>query len=182
MRYIFYTFILFLSLNFSLIDTVYSSQTDSKSTKSQVKRNWNFESKLVGIDKEKMLFLTTKSINSLNLDFPYNGKNHGEIILRNSKKYEIEILFSIDKGQILCDVSVCRGKIKFDSSPSIKFIGGKSVDRRSDIIILQKDEHLIELLKSSKKVLIEIPLYREGNQILEFNIEGLDLEKLNLDK
>jgi hypothetical protein len=161
---------------------VYSSQTDPKSTKGQVKRNWKFESQLVGIDKEKMLFLTTRSINSLNLNFPYNGKNYGEITLRNSKQYEIEILFSIDKGQILCDVYVCRGKIKFDSSPSIKFIGEKSSDRSSNVLFIRKDEQLIELLKSSKKVLIEIPLYRDGNQILEFNVEGLNLERLNLEK
>ena len=180
MKVIFLT--LLLLSNFILISNVHSSSQKDIKTSPQKKSNWKYQSQLVGIDKVEMKFLTTRSLNSLNLNFPYNGKNYGEITFRNSEKHGIEILFSIDKGQIQCGLYVCEGRIKFDNSQSIEFDGDEPSSRSNDTIFIRKNDNVIELFKTSKKVFIEVPLYREGNQILEFNIEGLNLDRLNITK
>lgn len=162
------------------VNNVYSTQSDSKLIKNQSKNNWKYETKLVGIDKMKMVFGSTRSINSLNLSFPYNGRNHGEIVIRNSEKVkEIEILFLIDKGQILCDLDNCVGRIKFDSNSSREFSGSKPRDS-SDMIFIYERKEILESILSSKKVFIEVPMWNQGKQILEFNVDGLNIDKLQL--
>jgi hypothetical protein len=180
MRVLFLIF--FLLSNSLVVNNVFSTSQKDIKTPTPKKTNWNYQSQLVGIDKVEMKFLTTRSLNSLNLNFPYNGKNYGEITFRNSEKHGIRILFSIDKGQIQCGVYVCKGRIKFDNTQSIEFNGDEPSSGSNDTIFIRKNDNLIELFKSSKKVFIEVPLYREGNQILEFNIEGLNLELLNITK
>jgi hypothetical protein len=150
-----------------------------KSQSSTPKENWEYTNQLVGIDKNLMLFASTTSTNSLNLRFPYNGTNKGELTIRKTKKNGTELIFEVNKGQFLCDLYTCSGKIKFDSSPSIRFTGSKPADHSSNMIFLNNSTGLIESIKKSKKASIEIPMYQEGNQILEFNVEGLDLNRLN---
>lgn len=153
-------------------DTKYSSSIQPK------KENWRYSTDLVGIDKEKMSWIETKSLNSLDLKFPYNGINRGELTIRKSKG-KTELIFSINKGQILCDIYTCKGRIKFDTSPSIPFTGVKPSDGTSNMIFINDSSILIQKIKDSKRVSIEVEMYQSGNQILEFNVGNLNLEYLN---
>jgi len=171
------------SVNFLIVNNIYSSPPkEVKQNQTKEKTNWKFESRLIGIDKIKMSFLKTKSLNSLDLQFPYNGKNFGEIILRYSEKNDLEILLTVDKGQIQCGISDCKGRIKFGNSPSIEFEGTPPSDRSSNVIFIDNENDLVKLFQSSTKVLIEIPMYQSGNQILEFNVSGLNIEMLGRNK
>ena len=182
MKRLFYVICIF-SINFLLLNNVYPSPPkEVKQNQTKEKTNWKFESGLFGIDKMKISFLTTKSINSLDLDFPYNGKNFGEITIRYSEKYQLEIIFRVDKGQIQCGIGNCEGRIKFDDSPSIEFKGNPPSDRSNKVIFIKNQDSLLKLIQSSTKVLIEIPMYQGGDQILEFNVSGLNIDMLGLNK
>jgi hypothetical protein len=152
-------------------------QNDTKvtSTAPTKNENWNYSTSLVGIDKEKMSWIETRSLNSLNLKFPYNGINRGELTIRKSKG-KTELIFTINKGQILCDLYTCKGRIKFDSSPSILFTGDKPSNGTSNMIFISNSSDFIQRIKKSKSVSIEVELYQEGNQILDFNVENLNLD------
>lgn len=153
-----------------------NSQNDTKvtSTTPTKNENWNYSTSLVGIDNEKMSWIETKSLNSLNLKFPYSGINRGELTIRKSKG-KTELILTINKGQILCDLYTCKGRIKFDSSSSISFTGDKPSDGTSNMIFISNSSDLIQRIKNSKRVSIEVKLYQEGNQILDFNTEKLNL-------
>jgi len=167
--------LIFLSVLGNFLMTHDSQNETQKSNDS--KPNWSYSTDTVGIDKEQMSWISTKSANSLNLKFPYNGSNHGTLTIRKSKT-GTELLFEITKGQVLCDLYACRGKIKFDSSPSISFSGRKPSDGTSNLIFLDNSNVLIQQIKSSKLISMQVEMFREGYQVLEFNVDGLNLKSI----
>jgi hypothetical protein len=173
-------FLFFLITIFTSVNTYASSEKDVRQSSNSPRGNWKYSTEFIGIDKLKMLIATNRSINSLNLGFPYSGKNFGSLELRNSDKYGVELTLQIDKGQIICGLYVCEGRIKFDNSASIELRGDESSSGSRNFIFIRSSEELIKSIQNSKKIYIEIPLYRDGNKILEFNVDGLNMEKLKL--
>lgn len=156
-----------------------SEERSKKKTTAAVNtENWTYDIDEVGIDKTKSIYAINRSINSLDLKFPYNGSNHGSLVIRKMKN-KIEILLSIDKGQIIGEIYNIKGKIKFDNSNSFSFTANKSNDGSSNIVFIKNPSAILEKIRKSKKMLVEVELYNNGIQVIEFNIDGFKLEKLS---
>lgn len=132
--------------------------------------NWNYSK-----SKDKMSGKSTESAiltseNSLQLGFPYSGMNYGRILVRKHPQHGLDVIVSVDKGQILCDVYTCQFKIRFDDGAVQNFTMVPSADHSSEVVFAKSPEWVVKNLRNAKTILIQIPMYNEGNQILEFKV------------
>jgi hypothetical protein len=132
-----------------------------------VSKNWQYHQSIDKMTSKSTKFAEITSNESLDLGFPYEGVNYGQLTLRH--KNRLNIYLSIQKGQISGGYENNFITVRFDDEKPIKFSYSEPQDGSSDIIFIDNELKFLSKLKKSKKVLISLPLYHEGNQILEFN-------------
>jgi hypothetical protein len=118
------------------------------------------------------------STNKISMKFPYQGGTTASIIVFDNKHVKIYI----DKGQVMCSsYSGCYIRIKFDNETATKYEGVGSSNGKSDSIFLTSGQYsdgsasrFIKKLRTSKKVLIEVEVYQEGNPVWEFNVDSFN--------
>lgn len=130
---------------------------------------WEYEKTVDTMSSKEILFANTRSTNSLNLDFPYKGKNHGNLQIRQHPKYGLSVIFSVDKGQIQCrSYSGCPIEIRFDDQASMMFSGSPSADNSSDTVFINTPSKFIALAKKANRILVRVNIYQAGAPTLEF--------------
>lgn len=136
--------------------------------------NWWYDAEVDKMRGTKSYFAGVKSLNSANFDFPYQGKSHLNIQVRN-KNSKNEVIFIIDKGQFDCGFDGCQIAVKFDNGSVQKYRVSNADNGVSTVLFLSNNSNgFIKKLKSSKSVMIEANFYQEGAEQFEFNIEGLE--------
>lgn len=115
-------------------------------------------------------FATKKSENTVNFDFPYRGAQHGTISILDNKT----VLFSVEKGQIIChggsDYGTCLVRVKFDNNKE-KYVNASEFGDRSTTIELTGLG--FKELKSSKKLMIQVEVFQNGYPMFTFGVGGL---------
>lgn len=156
------------------IDSIKNSilkEAEKKAYKAEI-NGWKYETKINKMTGSKDIFCKLQSNESLDLDFPYEGANYGTLTDRKMDG-ETDILISIMKGQIYGGYENEYFKARFDNGKQITFSYLTTSDNSSETIFVENRTKFLKKLKMSKKVLIQIPLHQNGNQILEFNTSGL---------
>lgn len=133
--------------------------------------SWQYDQLIDKMTSKTTKFAYVMSRESLDLEFPYDGRNYGELTLR--KKEGLDIYLKIDKGQITGGYDNKFIKVRFDEQDPITFSYSEPQDGSSNIIFINNELKFLSKLKKSNKVLISLPLYHAGNQILEFNTANL---------
>lgn len=131
--------------------------------------NWTYRKSADEMTGKSKEFATIKSKNSLDLNFPYKGKNFGEIILRRHQDNGESIIISIDKGQIICFETPCSIQMRFDDEAPISFNAVASSDFDQTVIFLWDKEKFITAANGAKQILVKLPLFQNGESILKFN-------------
>ena len=138
-------------------------------------QNWQYETskdEMRGIESK---FATTVSTNTVNFDFPYNGGSKLILTLRK-RGSEVDVMVSITKGQILCGIQNCEAAFKFDGGSVQSITMSEPDNHSSDMLFVSYDKtesKIINQLKSSKKLVIEVPFYQEGRKQFTFDVSGL---------
>ena len=139
--------------------------------KEVIKGNWKYsETK----DKmEEIINIAWVNANDLvYLDFPYNGGSQGILTLRKSNSTS-DVYFSIDKGQIDIGIDITTIRVKFDDEEPKMWSMLESSTNDRDILFFDNDNLFYKKLKTSKKLVLEVPFFQNGNQQFEFNTENL---------
>lgn len=111
-----------------------------------------------------------KSTNSLELDFPYKGKNHGSLQVRRHPRHGLNVIFIIDKGQLQCgSYNGCNVVIRFDDLPAATFSGAGPADNSSNVIFIKNSAKFIAQATKAKKILVQANIYQEGAPVLQFD-------------
>jgi hypothetical protein len=118
----------------------------------------------------EVLTAKLKSLNTINLRSPYQGKNHGAIHVTTGGDVDPMVVVSVDKGQILCSQN-CSIAVRFDTSPKMIFKASAAADMSSDYVVIENGPLFFSWLKASKNILVQLELYQNGAQILEFQQE-----------
>lgn len=143
---------------------------------------WKYSSEKVGIDEVSFKFAELISTESLNLAFPYAGKNFPRIIVRTNPK-GWDFIFSIPQGQLSCYQS-CQVKIKVDEKPSRMISMVRAADSGvRNLIFVQNSsqaQSLARELASASKIAVELPIYKAMGTIVRFDVTGLNLEELGV--
>lgn len=110
------------------------------------------------------------SYNTLNLDFPYKGENRGRLLVRRHPTHGLDVIFTIDKGQLMCDsYRGCSATLRFDDGKPMTFRGGESADYDKTVMFLLDRRRFVEAARKAKLIRVQVTIYQAGDQVLEFN-------------
>lgn len=114
-------------------------------------------------------YAVMQSSDSLMLGFPYRGENPGKITVRQHPKYGLDVIFSITKGQMVCDgYDDCSVSVRFDEGKVQRFATTKPADGSSDTFFIDAASRFIGSARKAKRILIQATYYQNGSQILTF--------------
>lgn len=151
----------------------------SASAEAAARGEWDYSN-----DEDPMTGKATKtarvvSTNNLNLDSPYDGAQSGFLTVRNHPQYGHDIYVRIERGQLLCDISDgCSLMVRFDDEAPQAFSATTPSDNSSETLFIQNYKRFTTRLKTAKRVRIQLNVYDNGTQYLEFNTTGFDASKL----
>lgn len=132
--------------------------------------NWGYSEDTDRMTSKSTTHASIRSDNSLRLDFPYKGDNYGQITVRQHPKHGLNVIISIDKGQILCSsYSGCPVEIRFDDKPPMRFSGTGPADNSSDTVFLSNAPRFINEAKKAKRILVSMNIYKSGAPLLEYS-------------
>jgi len=153
-----------------------NSETSIQPVKTPVEPEykWEYNSYMDDLSGKNVYQAMVKSNNSHSFGFPYQGDTYGTLILRKHPRYGKDIIFQIDRGQILCHTySDCTVTIRFDEGKPITLTGNPPEDNSTTSVFLPYSR-LFNSIKKSKKIVIGVNVYQEGNPSFTFETKKLD--------
>lgn len=130
---------------------------------------WSYDRSEDEMTGQKEATATLESVNSLNLSFPYQGMNTGELAVRKHPRYGLNIILSIRKGQIVCGIDQCSVLVRFDNAPPVKFSAVPPADHSSTAIFLQPEGKFVALARKAHDIRVQVTIYQNGAQVLQFH-------------
>lgn len=133
--------------------------------------NWRlYEEKDVMTDKTTSHW-SVKSDNMHDFEFPYNGGSRATIFIRKTGKKE-ELIFVISKGQLLSGKKIT---IRVDENKAHTLYYNMPEDYSTEKVFIKYPAKVLEEIRSSKKVFVQIPVYNEGSPTWEFSTHNFEL-------
>lgn len=118
------------------------------------------------------------SSNTVNFDFPYSGAQRATLTLRTHPRHGKDILFSIEKGQILChSYEDCSVLVRFDDEKPTNYSAIGAADNSTETIFIRNYSGFVEKMLKAKRVRIAANIYQEGTPAFEFDVSNFDQEK-----
>lgn len=130
---------------------------------------WSYHTKKDQMTGASVRLARIDSVNSLNLNFPYQGHNPGRITVRD--RDGVEVMVQVLKGQIPCHsfMGGCNALVKFDQEPSETYSAVGPSDHSTEVIFLQAAARFVERARSAKKIMVRFEMFQAGNQTLIFS-------------
>ncbi len=155
-------------------DSANTNSSESKFSDSTT-TEWSFSDDINKMDDSHTFYAELKSSNKLDLKFPYQGENHGNLNIRNEGGENI-VSLSIDKGQIYIGGQNTEIQVRFDKdTPEVyNCVGAKDYDPK--YLFVEDAITFVKRLKTSKSLIIEATIFENGTQQLEFNTKGFKWE------
>lgn len=138
------------------------------------KNTWEYRKETNPMGDEQK-FYSVSSTDLVYLDFPYEGGSSGTITIRKKNGRIDAIMFLISQGQIHTEVEGNYFRIRFDEEKPVNWSMSESATGSSDIMFFDNETALLNKIKKSKKVTLEVPFYNNGNQHFVFNTENLKI-------
>lgn len=137
--------------------------------------NWEYDNSEDEMRGETSYFASNESINTVELQFPYQGGTKLNILLRDNAKNGKDIMFIVNKGQIFCSYQDCHVNIKFDDGNVQRYETSEAEAGSSEVLFLTNNiSGFVKKLKNSKTVTIEVNFYNHGAEQFKFNVSGLE--------
>lgn len=138
--------------------------------------SWKYLNDMDKITGKASRFASLRSTNSIDNGFPY-GRQKLLLTVRHQASDGLSVLVSLNKGQIICDISKgCKIKVRFDSDPAMTFSGTVPDDYSSDTLFLTPAKTFVSRLRKSQSLVIQLTFYQRGEQRYEFTTAGLTWE------
>ncbi|WP_413672251.1 hypothetical protein ACEN9H_23320 [Massilia cellulosiltytica] len=127
---------------------------------------WSYSSYKDKMTEETTSYAWVKSNNTVELKFPYEGTQRGELTIHDRGGVD----FGIEKGQIECRDS-CLLFVKFDDAKATEYRWYASGDERRLLNIY--DKAMLARLTSANHMTLRVFFYQNGFQDFEFTVAGL---------
>lgn len=136
--------------------------------------NWLYQSSTDDMRGVQNSWATTTSTNTHKVGAFNDKKGKLKIIVRRMPEtHGLDVLLSLDDGQIHCGYSGCSFSAKFDDGPILKYTASKSADSNRTIFVHER-KAFIEQLASSSDAIIEVHVWKNGLKQFKFRTAGLD--------
>ena len=121
---------------------------------------------------------TVRSENTVNFSFPYSGNQRASLTLRTHPRYGKDLIFKIEKGQILCNsYEECDVLVRFDEAPAVKYQAIGPSDNSSESVFIRAYSTFAGNMLKAETVRISAPIYNEGNPTFTFDVSGFSVDK-----
>lgn len=118
------------------------------------------------------------SSNTVNFDFPYAGAQHATLMLILHPRAGKDVMFSIEKGQILChSYEDCTVLVRFDDEQATNYSAVGTADNSTETIFIRNYDRFIGKMLKAKQVRVSTNIYQQGAPVFEFDVSGFDLNK-----
>lgn len=118
------------------------------------------------------------SSNTVSFDFPYEGAQNGRLALRIDPKHGKDVIFSIEKGQILCSsYDGCTVRVRFDDEDATSYSAAGAADNSTETIFIRNYSRFIAKMMKAKRVRISMNIYQEGSPVFDFDVSGFNKDK-----
>ncbi len=152
--------------------------TNIKTDEPKIDSNWRYSQKEDQMTGTKTYFAAVNSSNEVEFKSPYNGKQRGKLLLRDSQRNGKEVIFAIEKGQILCrSYNNCSVLVRFDEEKPVRFSATEAADYSTETIFIDGVKRFVDKLIKAKTIRISVEVYQQGSPIFSFDVQDLDLEK-----
>jgi hypothetical protein len=119
-------------------------------------------------------YATATSLNKVDLHWPYGPGIGAQLVLRRHPRYKYHAYVELDKGQILCpSYEDCVISVRFDDAPPVRFSAIGAADSTTEVLFVRNATKFTTRLRTAKRVIIELPMYQDGNRTWEFRVDGL---------
>ena len=137
--------------------------------------NWEYDESEDEMRGETSYFASNESMNTVELQFPYQGGTRLNILLRDNAKHGKDIMFIVNKGQIFCGYQDCHVNIKFDDGEVQRYETTEAEAGSSEVLFLTNNiGGFVKKLKNSKTVTVEVNFYNHGAEQFKFDVYGLE--------
>ena len=114
-----------------------------------------------------------QSTNTVNFDFPYSGPQHGMLALRTHPRHGKDVIFKIEKGQILCrSYEDCTILVRFDDGKAQSYSAIGAADNSTETIFIRNYSRFVSSMQKAKTVRISVEIYHQGSPVFEFDVSG----------
>lgn len=154
-----------------------NSTSDNTVTYTPPKPEWAYHSLTDAVSGKESKQASITSNNSFELDFPYQGGTTANIIIRNHPRYGKDVIFTISKGQLLCNsYDGCEVSVRFDDKKPFKVHALEPEDNSSETLFLSGYNKLLKEIRNSKTMIIEATFFQNGARAFEFDVSNLKFE------
>lgn len=151
-------------------DSIATSHTAEPSPAAE--SSWNYSEDEDKMTSKKTFTAEVRANDELDLKFPYGGGVTATIGVRY-KNGENNIYLQLSKGQFMVNVADEEAiAVRFDGLKTQTYYCSAASDGSTNVIFINNENKFISYLKKSDKMLIEAELFDNGNQQMEFNVNG----------
>jgi hypothetical protein len=158
----------------SITPTDHASKPKSEPSDQQ----WTYdvrEDKMTGGATRHAYVLST---NTVNFGSPYAGAQHGRLSLRIDPKYGRDVIFSIERGQLLCrSYEGCDILVRFDEGKPERFSAVGPADNSTETVFIRNYDRFLGKMRKAQIVRISLNVYQEGAPVFEFDVSGFNAMK-----
>ncbi|MDD5463022.1 MAG: hypothetical protein PHG00_15550 [Methylococcales bacterium] len=155
-----------------------STATSEPETESKIGTQWIYsqaEDKMSGGTTYHAYVLST---NTVEFSFPYNGIQNATLHLRTDPKYGKDVIFRIEKGQILCNsYEDCTVLVRFDDEKPANYSAVGAADNSNETVFFRNYSKFVGKLLKAKQIRISTNIYQQGSPVFEFDVSGFNQEK-----
>jgi hypothetical protein len=134
---------------------------------------WNYEESDDKMGRGKIKTAVVRSLNKVELGFPYEGAQRGALQLRNHPRYGTDVVLIIERGQFLCGIDGCNLEVRFGDGKRLTFKASEAADHSTTVLFISDYERFLANTRKVENVYIEAQFYQEGNRVFEFDVSGL---------
>lgn len=158
-----------------------SSTASNKSTPAPAPKpgdQWDYFSSLDDMSSGRVHTAIVSSVNTVNLDFPYQGAQHATLKLRTHPRWGKDVIFRIERGQLLCNsYDGCSVLVRFDDGQAVEYTANEPSDNSTEVLFIANYSQFVGNMLKAKVVRISPRIYQNGNPIFRFDVSGFSTEK-----
>jgi hypothetical protein len=156
-------------------ERVRAAEAAAAAESQRLANKWTYRVDEDPMTSRKSRYATIESENTVTFDFPYQGAQHGRLMLRDHPTYGHDVIFSIERGQILChSYDDCQVRVRFDEGNPERWNAAGPSDNSTTSVFIRSHSRFVQKLRAAKVVRLQIPVYQQGEPMFEFQVGGFD--------
>ncbi len=108
------------------------------------------------------------SDNTFSFAFPYQGATKARLLVRDKGQKEQDVIFVIERGQLVHDVRDGEIRVRFDDGEIDTFSTSRAASRDSHIAFIGSEERFIEKASKAKRIRVEFTVFSNGTHVADF--------------